>query len=572
VQRIQLVPHRPCCRIFVLVTLLTAVALPGFGQRTVVQDAGGGRKIELHYNAAGKITETRTLGPNGQLLQKQILEYRPGAYLPQTTSTFYWPNGKVHRITRDTYDDNGNFTGESIQVFDEAGQQIASHQVTHDPQTNTYHCTDWNATAQAYKPVECPEGEESSGSAETVKKFTRDEVMRQLAEAREAARQPPEAPLAAPSRAVSAGTRGMEVGLVLPTGVRPGERVSGSVVENPRAYEGTPGIAVTRVVLPLTPSGLASPLSAWTVAIPGEPPQPADHPIVLTIPSGHAEIAVLFRQKGSSSSPVSRTISISRASTAKGKRPASYLAPAICLKGQPCVVRGPFGGDSSRTFAAFEKRPARIITETSDTAYIAVPERTELGPRSLVIAEGQKVVAFPMVIAELTITPDRRELSQGDTLLLYATLDGPEELPDPLWRPGNYPAWSLAMARELVPGFQLPKTRREARQQREGASEEGDADEKQATGKQAPEPEEEEGGEILLVVKNLTPSQVTCRESRNESYVLPLNAESFQRGEFQYKFVVEANQSGAFAIQGYVIPFLAPVPGQEFTLSSVSTR
>jgi hypothetical protein len=165
-----------------LIALFTVSATPGYAQRTVVQQSGGGRKIELHYNAADQVTEIRTLGADGQLLQSQILEYPAGSYVPQTTSTSYWPNEKVHKITRDTYDNNANFTGEFIQVFDESGKQISGHQLTHDPQTNFYHCTDWNVSAQKYLTIDCPAGEESSGPPEAVKKFTQEEVTRATGE------------------------------------------------------------------------------------------------------------------------------------------------------------------------------------------------------------------------------------------------------------------------------------------------------------------------------------------------------------------------------------------------------
>jgi hypothetical protein len=82
------------------------------------------------------------------------------------------------------------------------------------------------------------------------------------------------------------------------------------------------------------------------------------------------------------------------------------------------------------------------------------------------------------------------------------------------------------------------------------------------------EKEEDPGGEILLVVENLTPDQVTFHESKNGTYVFHLKATSFQMGEFKYKFVVEANKSGNFGVKGYAIPFLAPVVGQEFPATS----
>jgi hypothetical protein len=163
---------------------------------------------------------------------EQILEYPAGSYVPQTTSTSYWPNEKVHKITRDTYDNNANFTGEFIQVFDESGKQISGHQLTHDPQTNFYHCADWNVSAQKYLTIDCPAGEESSGPPEAVKKFTQEEVTEQLAHARQAAQQPPK-PGPAASPQPGGGTNVKEVGLILPARIRPGDRVSGSVVEGP---------------------------------------------------------------------------------------------------------------------------------------------------------------------------------------------------------------------------------------------------------------------------------------------------------------------------------------------------
>jgi hypothetical protein len=47
--------------------------------------------------------------------------------------------------------------------------------------------------------------------------------------------------------------------------------------------------------------------------------------------------------------------------------------------------------------------------------------------------------------------------------------------------------------------------------------------------------------------------------------VFHLTDDSFSRGEFKYDLLVEALKSGHFDIRGYVIPFLAPVRGQEFS-------
>jgi hypothetical protein len=542
--------------------LLLLWAAPASAQHTVVQDAGGGRKMELHYNAAGQVTETRTLGPDGQLLEKDVLDYTPGGYVPQTTSTSYWPNGQTRRVARNTYDDNANFTGEFIQVYDESGKQIAGHRLIHDPQTGVYQCNEWNVAAQDYKVRECPAGEESSGSPEVAKRFTQNEVMKQLQQARQATTQPQPATKPSNSGQPVPATNVREVGLILPAQIRPGQRVSGSVVEDPGNYEAMPEVTVTRVALPFASSGAASTLADWVVEISGEPPQHADGSIALTMPPGQLELAFAFHPVGNPGALISKAITTPHSSPTKGKAPTAYQAPAICLKAQLCVVRGPFSGDSSKTFAAFEQRPAKIVAETSNAAFLVVPDGTGPGHRPLIVAEGPKAIAFPMVVGNLSFRPEARDLKTGDKQLMYSTLEGPEELPDPEWRPGNYPPSNLAQAQKLISGFQVPGAGRESHKEREA---------KEKQGEQKGEAEEKESGEILLVVKNVTPEQVTFRESKDGIYIFHLNSASFKMGEFKYKFVVDANNAGKFALQGYAIPFLAPVTGQEFPLTTASS-
>ena len=145
-------------------------------------------------------------------------------------------------MARNTYDQSANFTGEFIQVFDESGKQVAGHKLTHDPWTGVYRCSEWSVAAQDYRAIDCPAGEEESGGTEELKTFTYDEVMKHLEAARELARREqkieriqPETPVHPPITTVQ-----QEVGLVLPAQLRPGERVSGSLVENPDQYSELP--------------------------------------------------------------------------------------------------------------------------------------------------------------------------------------------------------------------------------------------------------------------------------------------------------------------------------------------
>jgi len=522
-----------------------------FAQRTVVHDAGGGRKTELDYDATDRVIQQRILGPDGKLMQKTDYQYLPGHLVAQQTDTAYWPDGKVHKTTQVTYDESANFTGEFIQVFDEAEKQVAGHKLTHNPWNGVYTCADWNAALQAYKSMACPAGEESSGGAEEVKKFTRQDVVQALDAARKTAQLEnktrhmyPMTPLVGP---ITIAAR--EVGIVVPAQIRSGERISGIVTEDASKYEEMPEVSVTRVVLPFESAGEVSRLSGWRFETKGAEPQPADGPLTFTAPRGASELSVTLRQAGNPAHSVSTVVHF-RQSSGGTRAWQSFKSAALCLKGQLCTVRGPFSGDSTKTFAAFEQRPATIVAETPEAAYISVPDLTEPGARPLFIAEGTKLVALPVVVAGFHIKNNGRELQAGQTLIVFPTLEGPADLPDVLWRAGNYPAANLDRAQKLVPGFRLPR-------------EDKDKKEKDAAGKSR-ETESEKGGEILLVVRNDTPEQISLRESTNQTLVFHLNDESFKMGDFKYDLVVEALKPGPVQVKGYVIPFLAPIPGQEF--------
>ena len=542
-----------CCALF---AVLTCSAASSLAQKTVKQDAGGGRKLEFDYNAAGQVTEQRTVGSDGKLEQKVDYEYRPGYFVADQTTAFYWPDGKVRRITKSTYDASANFTGEFVQELDESGKQTAGHRLTHEPMTNVYTCADWNTATRAYKSVECPAGEESAGGSEEVKKFTYDEIMKHLEAARKAVGEenPQVSDPEKPTRKAK-----QEVGLIVPAQVRPGERVSGRMVANAAEYADLPSVTVIEVAAPVEATAGASTLAGWTVEVLGESPQPADGPITFTVPRSGSGLNITFQQTGNSAHSVSQLVSFPQSAAKKQKAPTSFEAAALCLKDQLCTVRGPFSGDSSKTFAAFEDRPAMVVAETPDAAYIRIPERTEPGARPLFLAEGSKVVALPVAVGEFTLKNGDREVQPGQNIVTWPILEGPSDIADAAWQAGNFPATNLEEARKLIPGFQLPREDRKRREQ---------AAEHKKESKEKREADEKKGGSILLVVKNMTPEQVSMRGAKDQMIVFHLTDESFSRGEFKYDLIVEAIKSGHFDIRGYVIPFLAPVRGQEFSASS----
>lgn len=543
--------------------LLACTAVAGMGQHTTVEQTGVGGRIETDYNAAGKATQMRTFGADGKLQQKADYEYLPGYYVAQQTDTTYSPTGQISKVVRHTYDESANFTGEFIQLFNESGKQIAGHKLTHDPWTGVYRCSEWNIDAQDYRAVDCPAGEEGRGRVEEPKKFTYDEVTKNLDRARSSGRSERKIERAQSQVPVHPSTSEarQEVGVVLPAQLRPGERVSGTVVENPDRFSGMPEVTVTRIAVPFESSGEASRLSGLLFTAAGEKPQHADGPITFVVPR-ESGLNITFRQAGNPAHSVSQTLNLRQKPASKSGSLNSYQAAALCMKDGLCAVSGPFSGDSSKTFAAFEDRPATILAETTDSAYLSIPELTAPGARPLFIAEGSKVIAFPVVVGKFVIKNNGRELQAGQTLIMFPTLEGPGDIPEPEWQTGNFPTTNLQRAQQLIPEFHLSPGDGETRVKRE-ASEKGDSREKREV------EEKNQEGEILLVVQNITADQIALRSSTNQTLVFRLNSEAFRRGEFKYDLVVEAKKASKVDVKGYVFPFLAPIAGQEFRVKSV---
>jgi len=518
-------------------SLLALTAAPCFGQHTVVRDAGGGKKIELIYNASEQLVETRTVDGSGRLQGLVEHEYRPGFLTPQETTTSYWPDGKaVRSVARVNYDENGNFTGEAISLFNESGTQIGGSTLAHDPFTGIYRCSKWDPSVQAHQPAKCPTSEESADGEKQSKGLTRDEAMKDLELARQAQRGGQNIQWTSPAKSTLT-TVMKEIAVVLPAHLRPGERVSGTVTEDPQRYDGLQDLTVIRTGLQVESKGDTVDLRGWVFEIAGSEPQRADGPVSFAVPRA-SEFEVTLRMGRDTARSVSRTVTV--AQNSQPQKPTSskvFEAAVLCLKGEICLIRGPFGGDSSKTLVAFDTVPVPILAETEDTAYISVPGRMPSGLTHLIVAEGSRVAVLPVDVAEIAFSPAPRKLAKGDTLVLHATLYGPEELTDDQWRAGVFPAAeTFERARELDAAFEQPH---------EGSE-----------------------GIIEFVIRNVTPDAVSLRGSKNQTFVFKLTPDSFENGEFKYQFVVEATQTREFELRGTVLPFIEPARGQQFQIKA----
>ena len=395
--------------------MLSSGAAPVWAQRVVTQDAGGGRKIELHYNAANQVTETRTLDADGKLLEKDTLDYPSGALIPHSVATSYWPNGQAHKVTRNSYDNNSNFTGEFIQVFDESGKQIGGHRLTHYPLTNVYHCEEWNVAANDYKLVECPAGKSRRAlprpPGNSLRKKSNSSLRR-----RDSHLAPQKLSRQLHRKARRGQASRKSAWFFRPKCVQE-SGYPAAVVEDPGAYEEIPDVTVTRFAIPFASSGAGANLAGWRVELTGEKPQAADGPITLSVPHG-ATMNALFRQADGSGAPISKTVKLVLSDSKKGKIATSFQASPVCLKTQLCVVEGPFTGDSSKT----SPPSSNALRRSSPKHPHCFHRNTGCNRAWLSTAghrRGNKAIAFPMVVAAFLIRPPRRDLPKGENLLMY---------------------------------------------------------------------------------------------------------------------------------------------------------
>ncbi len=535
-------------RSIAFIILCAILSTSGQAQKVVVQDAGGGNKQELVYDTSGKMVETRTLNAKGTVVVRNTFDFKPGFIHPQRSTFNYWADtGKVEAEAHDSYDQNSNFLSEVTAVFDKNGKQNDGHTIEHNPATGVYHCGRWNNAEQRYMPFECPAGEEENGPA-ALEPLAYQQLVVELRAAKQNAAAQRKSQLMgrkSPTRPAT-GSPNQELALILPAEIRPADRVTATLVKDLRDYEAIPELSVLRVRIP-SDTAEALVLSNWTVEMPGEKPQRADGPITFTVPTGDS-FSVELRNTGDPSSSITRAVSIGKA-RASGKRRQSVSETApLCFKKDTCVITGDF--DPGDSFVSFGSVPAILVAGNQRALFVRAPDWIVPGPQHLMVAGRAKLAAFTVCVAELRLD-DATDSLGGEPVLATAALSGVQHLPEQYWRGGTFPTGSLGRARKLVPGFHLAQAeRRKEKALREGRDRDS---------------EPEQGGMILMVIRASRSSAL--RGAQGGMYVFYLGPESFKRGEFRYRFVIEDGQVSNALLTGAVVPFLAPIAGQFFPLT-----
>ncbi len=543
------------------------LSLCSFAQKTVIHDAGPGLKQEFDYDAAGRMVESRTVGTDGKIQVKIDYSFNSHGETEKQHEIHYWPDGKsVEKIAQNTYDENSNFTSEVIEDFDQSGKHVSGHKLFHDPMSGINRCFEWKPATQKYEVIDCPASDEAHEGPEVVRQITREEVLQTLAAARQVAAAEQKSrhmQSKSPTDATTAITT-KEVAVVLPADLRPGQRVSGSVVEDPDRFAGHPDLLLARVSLPMPSSGDGSRLSGWTFELTGAVPQPADGPITFTVPVVNP-LAFTLRQASDPSVAVAGKIDLPKPMLQKAPVAQGFESSALCFKQDLCTIAGPFTGDSHNTFVAFDKVPVKVITQTANTTYVDVPIETIGGSATLIVAEGKNVAAMVMVVATLGLQPKQDAIQAGQNTGGAVVLENVGELADAQWHYGAFSPSTVERARALVPGFNPAKVVHQEHEQRE-------KQQKQDGVRKPENKNEESAGMILLVVRNTTPDVVSLRGATQQSYIFRLVPDSFSMGDFKFLFTGDALKAGTFVPQATAIPFLAPVKARVFDAETTAAK
>jgi hypothetical protein len=543
-------------------------------QSVQVLDAGGGNKQELIRNAAGDVIENRIYDEHGKLDSVYRTNYIPGRYAPDTDVVSFYPDGKTVKATaKVAYDASANFLSETTERFDQSGKHTEGHKLLHDPVNGMFRCWKWNPNSQKYDRVVCPSGEESGEKAPPFKPIGQDEAEKMLGAARTAAAAQQKSERMTPAHMVTppVASKDTKFSIVLPAALAPGKQVSGSVVEDASLFRLRPDLIVQEVTLSVNDD--AAKLANWRIEIAGAQPQRADTSFTFTVPSGASEITLKLYAEGDPAHAVTRSIPVSKPAPGNSKPKPGYFAQALCVAGDVCPISGSFSGNATNSFAAFGDKPALIAAETNDMVYVKVPDNL-LMEQQLLFTEANELIVFPVAVAQIDVVVDGRQLddfqqgvSPGDKKLVFAGIISVQSLPDESWQAGMISKANLEWARRFVPGFEVPKESHAEREEREMM----EKMEQQQKGVKEPKKEKEEKlGSIVYFLKNTTPDVGSWRGSKDQTFALPLNPESFSQGDFRYKFVVEASKAGTYGMDVALIPFVAPVQGQKFTLPSAT--
>lgn len=318
------------------------------------------------------------------------------------------------------------------------------------------------------------------------------------------------------------------VGIVVPGGIQAGDRVSATLVTNPRDYEGIPGLVVTSANVTLPHDRNGHPLLTNVVVRPAsEAAQPASKAVTFTVPRGE-RVRFTLATAESASALGELDVPVSDRSIATASRSSEFTTLPVMAGGVAAVIHGPFLGDASRTRVEINGVVARVLTESPRETFFE-PRSIHDGLNRVVVREGRRRASFGVFAPKLELVANKRTLGKDETTDFSVRISALNGMPDTDWK-ASIPSKSAERSVET----RLPAASN-------GAS----------------------GGDLLLTIRNDSPDVVTMAGAGGDTISVHVGRADLARGRYEYKGSLTAQRAGEFALEASVLPLLAEVVGDE---------
>lgn len=212
----------------------------------------------------------------------------------------------------------------------------------------------------------------------------------------------------------------------------------------------------------------------------------------------------------------------------------NFFAEPFLNPSQVQIVRGPFDTRGPGTSVEVGGQPGLILAETPDALFWLLPEGLAHGTASLTITDAGRGARFSVYVLGLAMSADQLKLLRGQSTAMQATVFGPERMPADAWRAGDVSATvDLALVGRMFPDFRIPRP--------------GDP------------------GVLFFRIDNVSRDTVSMKPSKNESFMTSLTQADFAGGPYTYRARIQSKKAGGFTINGLVVGFFAPIPGEPWT-------
>lgn len=342
-------------------------------------------------------------------------------------------------------------------------------------------------------------------------------------------------------------------GVVFPKGAKPGDEVTASVTTDPDKYKDIPELEVILFPVPQelqqqkkdTGEGtqVVGELTGIAVDL-GDGPQPANKPLTHKVPWGAASTAISVlltnlpqRPIGQGQVPVITADNPPRQMITDGPPPPTdYSMPQLTTPGHVTVIHGPSTGNAKNMSVTFNDQPAKIVAALPGTSFIDAPVAlktlgNETPPTKVVFVGGPGMAPVEMStgVAELRMSAGRA-LVTGETeeMTVTASISGVTN-----W---SYDVPSTAMVNQDL----IKKV------------------------KGLKEPRRNEGGTIMVIVKNQTHDVLEMQD-----FVWAIHQQDLVNGVATKQVRIRAKRRGSFRIDGQLIPYLPQTKGR---LASMVSR